>query len=151
MQATDVFRVNSPQVIYENIDGEVVLINLEKGLYYSTDQVGADLWDLLEAGCTVGEMRYAIRARYAGDEAHIETVICDFLAELRKEALIVDATAPETERTGRDRSVPASATTERPSLQKPVLNKYSDMKDMLLLDPIHDVEESGWPAPRPPE
>ena len=68
MQANDVFRVNSPQVIYENIEGEVVLINLEKGLYYSTDQVGADVWDLMEAGCAVREMCAAIRTRYAGDD-----------------------------------------------------------------------------------
>jgi hypothetical protein len=32
----------------------------------------------------------------------------------------------------------------------PVLNRYSDMADMLLLDPVHDVEESGWPVPKPP-
>jgi len=151
MQANDVFRVNSPQVIYENIEGEVVLINLEKGLYYSTDQVGADVWDLMEAGCAVREMCAAIRTRYAGDEGHIEKVISDFLSELWKEELIVAATAAETERKAPERPAAGSATAERPFLPIPILNKYSDMKDMLLLDPIHDVEESGWPAPRTTE
>jgi hypothetical protein len=28
---------------------------------------------------------------------------------------------------------------------KPELQVYSDMKDLLLLDPIHDVSEEGWP------
>jgi len=32
--------------------------------------------------------------------------------------------------------------------QPPTLNKYTDMRDMLLLDPIHDVGESGWPVPK---
>jgi hypothetical protein len=27
----------------------------------------------------------------------------------------------------------------------PVLNKYTDMQDLLLLDPIHEVDERGWP------
>ena len=30
----------------------------------------------------------------------------------------------------------------------PVLSKFDDMNEMLLLDPVHDVAETGWPAPR---
>ena len=33
-------------------------------------------------------------------------------------------------------------------LKPPVLNKYTDMQDLLLIDPIHDVEAHGWPAKR---
>jgi hypothetical protein len=33
----------------------------------------------------------------------------------------------------------------------PVLHVYSDMREVLLLDPIHDVEDaSGWPEPKRP-
>lgn len=27
----------------------------------------------------------------------------------------------------------------------PRLERYTDMQDLLLLDPIHDVDERGWP------
>jgi hypothetical protein len=27
----------------------------------------------------------------------------------------------------------------------PVLERYTDMQELLFLDPIHDVDESGWP------
>jgi hypothetical protein len=27
----------------------------------------------------------------------------------------------------------------------PVLDKYTDMQELLLLDPIHEVDASGWP------
>jgi hypothetical protein len=30
-----------------------------------------------------------------------------------------------------------------------LLNKYSDMQELLLLDPIHDVDDAGWPKPNP--
>jgi hypothetical protein len=34
---------------------------------------------------------------------------------------------------------------------QPVLEVYTDMQDLLLLDPIHEVdEEAGWPSPKPP-
>jgi hypothetical protein len=26
------------------------------------------------------------------------------------------------------------------------LNKYTDMQDLLLLDPIHEVDAAGWPS-----
>jgi hypothetical protein len=33
--------------------------------------------------------------------------------------------------------------------EKPGLQKYSDMQDLLLLDPIHEVDEMGWPHALP--
>jgi hypothetical protein len=26
-----------------------------------------------------------------------------------------------------------------------VLERYTDMQELLLLDPIHDVDQTGWP------
>ena len=31
----------------------------------------------------------------------------------------------------------------------PTLTKFTDMQDLLLLDPIHEVDEMGWPHPKP--
>ncbi len=31
----------------------------------------------------------------------------------------------------------------------PRLQRYTDMQDLLLLDPIHDVDEVGWPVASP--
>jgi len=147
MQDVDVFRVNAPQVIAENIDGEVVLVNLERGIYYSTDQVGADLWDLIEAGRSVGEMREATRARYDAEGGEIATAVSSFLSELEKEELIVVVASAQKEGKKLETS-PAGSMMDRPRFRPPTLNKYTDMRDMLLLDPIHDVEESGWPVPK---
>ncbi|HDY70854.1 MAG TPA: PqqD family protein, partial [Nitrospirae bacterium] len=42
------FRINKPHVINEIIDGEVVILNLDTGNYYSMDKAGADIWGLIE-------------------------------------------------------------------------------------------------------
>jgi hypothetical protein len=43
---------------------------------------------------------------------------------------------------------PAVPTDKRPF--KPLkLEVYTDMQDLLLLDPIHDAEEAGWPLTKP--
>ena len=51
-----------------------------------------------------------------------------------------------------DRPTPSTALPDvkvNGGFDEPVLHKYEDMKDMLLLDPIHDVDdEAGWPQPK---
>lgn len=138
-----VFRINGPRVIYEIIDGELILVHMERGTYYSTDEVGAVLWGLIEAGHTAGEMCDAIQAQYGAGPEEIAAAISAFLARLMEEDLI---------RAEASTSAPASPRREsrqgnRPFLA-PVLHAYRDMQDMLSLDPIHDVEAAGWPVPR---
>jgi hypothetical protein len=42
------FRVNSPKVAAETIDGEVVIVNLDSGHYYSLLSTGAYIWNCVE-------------------------------------------------------------------------------------------------------
>jgi hypothetical protein len=45
------YRIRTPEVVYETIEGETVIVNLENGLYYSlSNQISADTWSLIEAG-----------------------------------------------------------------------------------------------------
>ena len=44
-------------------------------------------------------------------------------------------------------SEPEPCEIEKPIFQAPSLQKYTDMEEMLALDPIHEVdEEMGWPS-----
>ena len=42
------FTVN-PSVIYRELAGEVVLLNLQSGVYYGLDAVGTRVWQLLQS------------------------------------------------------------------------------------------------------
>ena len=144
MSGPEAFQVNAPHVIFENIEGELVLIHMAKGSYYSTDAIGSRLWDMIVAGHRVDEMREWVGASYQGDVAEIAQGVEDFLAELQAEELIIRAERPAVNGGARPEMTGDSFST-------PVLNKYRDMEDMLMLDPIHEVEETGWPAPKPAE
>lgn len=37
----------SPSVIYRDVSGEIVLLNLQSGVYYGLDPVGSRMWQLL--------------------------------------------------------------------------------------------------------
>ena len=146
LDSSQAYRINKPQVISGNIDGEVVLINLRTGIYYSIDGVGAELWESLDKGASSEDLVSATVQGYSGDRSEIKDALVSFLSRLKNDLLIV-----ETEASGNNSEPESTSPPKGPDLPRfeaPVLEKYSDMKDLLLLDPIHDVDEIGWPAPK---
>jgi hypothetical protein len=139
------FRINSTKVIQETIEGETLMVNLDSGNYYSLDNIGAEIWGLIENKIGVNEIIDDIARRYTGERAEIERAVLGLINELLQEALIVEngeaAPAEEAEPCGGTRAEKGS-----PSFEAPGLHKYTDMQDLLLLDPIHDVDEAGWPS-----
>jgi hypothetical protein len=138
------FRINTPTVVHETIDDEVVIIDFENGSYYSLDKVGADIWNLIKDGATVSEIVAGITHRYEGKHQDIEKGVNQLITELQQENLIVSDDAREPERF--EKSIRTSLETEKFSFEAPALQKYTDMQELLLLDPIHDVDETGWPS-----
>ena len=129
-------------MVHEAIEGEVIIVNLDKGLYFSTDGVGASIWAMIVAGRTADEiLLWAKDALDAGDVVAAD--VAEFLDDLRENELVRDvAETPE----GGDFDVPAAPAT----YEKPTLNVYADMEELLLLDPIHDVsDDAGWPHAAP--
>jgi len=144
------YRINSSKIIHEIIDDEVVVIDFDSGNYYSLDKVGADIWGFIESGATVSEIVEGIALRYKGGRAVIENAVGQLMAELHQDDLIVTdkAKGPESIK-GLEVRLEAGSEIERPSFEVPVLHKYTDMQYLLLLDPIHEVDETGWPSMRP--
>jgi Coenzyme PQQ synthesis protein D (PqqD) len=133
------YRINAPNVNSECIDGEVIIVNLENGSYYSCVDLGAYLWSRLVAGDTTEAIVHDLVAVFARDRTEIGTTVAEYVALLEKEQLIVSAVAGEASGLSIEVALPTQFGT-------PELHAYSDMKDMLLLDPVHDVADVGWPA-----
>jgi hypothetical protein len=135
------YRVNSPQVINETIDGEAIMINLATGSYYSLDRVGGDVWSLLEASLPVDDIVAELGRRYEATEDDIRRGVEDLLHRLSGEKLVVPCDDAESVRP----VPPRSATAERAPFRVPKLEKFTDMQDLILLDPVHEVDSRGWP------
>ncbi|MER3447566.1 MAG: pyrroloquinoline quinone biosynthesis protein PqqD [Candidatus Dadabacteria bacterium] len=149
MSPNDRFRINSPKISHETIDGETVIINLDNGNYYSLIGVGADVWRFIEIGATIGDIIAIIKHQYVGAHVDIENDINRFISELQEEGLVVDDKGRSSE--GINGLIETGLSEKKPIFEAPVLNKYTDMQDLLLLDPIHEVDETGWPTPKLPE
>jgi hypothetical protein len=134
-----VLRLNKPKVICEIFEDEVVAINLETGTYFGMAGTAKEVWRLIEGEVPVEGMVAHLAERYGKPRPEVAADLELFTNGLMANGLVA---AQAT-----DGSVPAIGI-EGPagSWEAPELTVYDDMKDLLLLDPIHDVDESGWPA-----
>ena len=135
------YHVNVPRVVHETIDGEVVIINLDTGSYYSLDGVGAAIWNRLEQSAAPSEIAGWLAEYYKKLASEMEPVVQALTDQLQAEELLVPlapAVLPAAHANG--------ASALPPVFVAPVLHKHNDMQDLLLLDPIHEVDETGWPT-----
>jgi hypothetical protein len=137
------FIINTPHVVHDTIDNETILFNLKSGNYYSFDTFGVVIWNAIIEECSLSDFTEKIAAKYDKPPAEIKKIIDSFISELQKEELIVQqSTQQQSEKNNDELSLDNLAI----ELTPPVLNKYTNMQDMLLLDPIHDTGEKGWPS-----
>jgi hypothetical protein len=123
---------NREEVSGKVLDGEAIIINVSTGKYYSMDGVGALAWSLLESGPTVSEIAQAIAASHAVPAATALDDVSRLVGQLLEEGLVVvggDARGAG----GSDAAAPAAPSGA--PYARPVLNVYTDMADLLALDP----------------
>ncbi len=135
--ATDRYRFDVSRVITEEIEGEIVVVHFETGCYYSVRGTGADVCRFLLAGHMVQATVGHLAAHHQLPESQIESDIEQFVARMVAEQLFVPATEQSTPGEPVELSVaPYTA---------PTFEKFDDMADQLLLDPIHEIGAAGWP------
>jgi hypothetical protein len=134
------FRLHDTHVVLEAFPDETVAANLGTGRYYSIDLMGAETLELLTSGHPLHDVAAHLAERYGADVRVVEDAVTEFAARLLDEELIGVASRAEP-----DDPLPPIARASVP-FSPPCMSVYSDMEDLLLLDPIHDVDETGWPA-----
>ncbi|CAN5397835.1 hypothetical protein BH09SUM1_BH09SUM1_13320 [soil metagenome] len=127
------WRINRSRATYQNLDGEVIIVDLVNGYYFSLQHAGANIWDALEQEPTLPQMTGA----FDGDEQKISASIESLLGQMQQYELVESF---QSDTTG-ERSLPGS----RIAWSEPDFQAYSDMQNLLLADPIHDVDTAGWP------
>ncbi len=136
------FRIDAENVVHEMVDGEVIAIDLGNGSYYSLAGSGPAIWDLLARGATESEICAGLAGRFDADAETIRRTVSDLLGRLGESGLVVSA-----EDAGTEPVVEAGDGDSKAPFEPPRLERYTDMKDYFLLDPIHEVDTTGWPRP----
>jgi hypothetical protein len=127
-----ILTIDSFSVIHNIIEGEAVVMNLDTGLYYSLNPAASIIWQKI----TEGQFSEDDIKEFAGQQ-NIHFI--DFLID---QELVSPGRGPLSAEESEALLSPLSGTAE--------WNVFSDMKELLLLDPVHDIalSENGWSETR---
>lgn len=78
----------SPDVLYQNVDGLAVLLDLRDENYYSLDDVGTQIWKLLTEHQDVGRILEEMQTLYAVDPNTLREDLAVFFAKLGDAGLL---------------------------------------------------------------
>jgi hypothetical protein len=144
------YAIDTARIVSEIIDGEAVVIDLANGYYYSLDPTATAIWEAIQSGQSVPRIVSALRRRYDCSGVDPEPATLEFLAQLSADDLIAPDPSP-----GASPDLDTSATVDDPReavpFRAPTLQRFTDMQHFLLVDPIHEVDDRGWPHARPGE
>lgn len=137
---SDRWTIDPDQVVWEVLDGEAVIVDLAAGHYHAAPGVAATVWQAVASGCDLDGIVATVRAAHLDVPDDPAPAITAFLDQLVGAGLA--ATAPAGD--GGPGAAP-NAPTSPTAWQPPALESHDDLEDLLLLDPVHDVTDAGWP------
>ena len=75
-------------VVFRELGGEMVLLNLKSGVYYGLNESGTQMWTLLVELKDPGRVVEALEREYAASRAQLEGDLRELLGTLRAKGLI---------------------------------------------------------------
>jgi hypothetical protein len=134
------FEVATDLVAAQVMDGEVVVINLATGCYYTSNQAAGEIWPLLEQRQSLEALQTRLCDLYAVDRDTAGADLRSLLDLLEAEGIIRSAT---TEAESLQPESPPVA--EKLPYEPPAFEVFRDMEQLLALDPpMPDAGEIPW-------
>jgi len=138
MRQSDVYAVASKDIVFESFDGEAVVLDLSTGNYFGFSDSGSRVWQALSSGIAA----QSLVGQSAGGATIGLAEIEGFISQLLEFRLL--APLPDTPA----RAISGELLAELAQTSEPIkVEVHDDLADLILVDPIHEVEEpQGWPV-----
>lgn len=117
-------------VLHEEFADETIVVNMKRGRYFAVKGDSAKLWSAFAAGANAAEFTPEITLIDP-------TALKQFTNLLLQEGLLVGGEVPAEEKSPEEW---LAGTVLENSIER-----FTDAEGLLLLDPIHDVDDTGWP------
>lgn len=80
--------LRNPEIDATDLDGEVVMMNMEKGQYFMMNEVGSRIWEIIEEPIKVSELIDALLSEFEVEREECENTVMEFLDDLNHGDLI---------------------------------------------------------------
>ena len=74
--------LRSEDVLFQNLDGEAVLLDLASETYFGLNEVGTRVWELLESSMSLGEIATLLQSEYEVESARAQSDVLDLATRL---------------------------------------------------------------------
>ncbi len=88
MRLDEPIRV-AEDVVFETLGEEMVLLHLDRGIYFGLNPVGTRIWELLTEKGTLGAVLEAMQQEYEADPQALHRDLVRLAEELRAQQLIL--------------------------------------------------------------
>lgn len=78
----------NPEPVAVDVDRTVVMMSIQREMYYSLDGVGGRIWELLREPRSIGDLCRQLLSEFDVDPAVCRTDVEEFLAHLLEEGLV---------------------------------------------------------------
>ena len=128
------YGVTDDDIVSESFDGEIVVLDLSCGKYFSFTDAGSAAWEAITSG--VEPAALGANGALHDLEAFVRKLLGNRLIVAQPNLPLREPRAELMERLAAAK-------------EKPDFSIFDDLADLFLADPIHDVEpEAGWPEVR---
>ena len=78
----------SQDQVSTRVDDDTVMMSISKGMYYGLDDIGTDIWELIEEPCSVSTILDTLGGKYNVNKEKCKDELFDLLATLHNKSLI---------------------------------------------------------------
>jgi len=80
----------SDDVLFQELQGEAVLLNLKTGVYLGLNQIGTRIWELLQQDGSLSKTVEVLLQEYDVSRDQLTQDLLDLVAQMGKQALLVE-------------------------------------------------------------
>ena len=78
----------NPGAISSDLDGEVVILDMESGKYHGLDTTGTKIWELLENQISLNEIVLQLMTKYSVEREQCTTDVKEFIYQMMDSGLV---------------------------------------------------------------
>jgi len=135
--STDDFLTVNERIVADDFEDEMVLIDVHKGLYFSMRGSAKEIWKAFKDSQSRSALLGRLADQHGEDSLQSINQAIDRMVE---HELLISGPPPKN-------GVPVLHGLTVSAFIAPIVDVFTDMAELIAIDPVHEVDEAaGWPV-----
>jgi hypothetical protein len=137
------FSIPHPRIISQTLEQETLVINLDVGSYYCLENSASIIWQLALLGLSVQDICIHLKSHWNDVSEDFEKQVGGLLHELVTEGVLTVMNSDEDKIPPTSDQITELFAEAKFDFSPPEFSKFTDLQELLLADPIHELIEDS--------